>query len=70
MKTILSIIQIILSISLSGLIFLQAKGQNEGNSNILSETGGERRGWEKFMFNLTLVITALFLLSSIIQLIN
>ena len=69
MKIILSVIQIILSITLSSLIFLQDKGTNENNSNILSDTGSERRGWEKFIFNLTLVITALFLASSIIQLI-
>jgi len=69
MKITLSIIQIILSVALSTLIFLQAKGTNESNSNILSDTGSERRGWEKFIFNLTLFVTALFLVSSIIQLI-
>lgn len=70
MKIALSVIQIILSVSLSALIFLQAKGQNESNSNILSDNGGERRGWEKFIFNLTVFITILFLASSIAQLIN
>ncbi len=70
MKITLSIIQILLSIFLSALIFLQAKGQNEANSNILSDTGSQRRGWEKFIFNLTLVVTVLFLISSIAQLIN
>lgn len=70
MKIALSIIQIALSIILSALIFLQAKGQNESNSNILSDTGSERRGWEKFIFNLTVFITILFLISSITQLIN
>lgn len=69
MKITLSIIQIILSITLSTLIFLQAKGTNESNSNILSDTGNQRRGWEKFIFNLTLFVTVLFLISSIIQLI-
>lgn len=70
MKTALSAIQIILSVILSALIFLQAKGTNESNSNILSDTAGERRGWEKFIFNLTIFITILFLVSSIAQLIN
>lgn len=70
MKIALSVIQIILSVILSALIFLQAKGQNESNSNILSDTAGERRGWEKFIFNLTIFITILFLTSSIAQLIN
>jgi len=70
MKTALSVIQIILSIFLSALIFLQAKGANESNSNILPSNVGERRGWEKFIFNLTIFITILFLISSIVQLIN
>ncbi len=70
MKIALSIVQITLSIILSALIFLQAKGQNESNSNILSDTGSKRRGWEKFIFNLTVFITILFLISSITQLIN
>ncbi|MFA7300975.1 MAG: preprotein translocase subunit SecG [Candidatus Shapirobacteria bacterium] len=70
MKVTLSIIQIILSVVLSALIFLQAKGNNESNSNILSDTAGERRGWEKFIFNLTIFITFLFLVSSIVQFIS
>jgi protein translocase SecG subunit len=69
MKTTFSIIQIILSLILSTLIFLQAQGRNENNSNILSSTGSEKRGWEKMMFNLTIFITFLFLTSSIVQLI-
>jgi len=68
MKIALSVIQIILSVALSTLIFLQAKGTNESNSNILSDNGAQRRGWEKFIFNLTLFITVLFLISSIVQL--
>jgi len=70
MKIALSIIQIILSVTLSALIFLQAKGTNESNSNILSDIGAQRRGWEKFIFNLTIFVTILFLISSIIQLLN
>lgn len=70
MTTTLIIIQILLSVILSALIFIQAKGNNENNSNILSDTSSQRRGWDKFLFNLTLFITFLFLISSIIQLIN
>lgn len=70
MNTILTIIQIILSLTLTALIFLQAKGTNESNSNILSDSASQRRGWEKFIFNLTLFVTFLFLISSIIQFIN
>lgn len=66
MKITLTIFQIILCIVLSALIFLQSKGANE-NSNILSESSTQRRGWEKVLFNLTLFIIFLFLISSIIQ---
>jgi len=69
MKLVLIVIQIILSIVLTALIFLQAKGTNEANSNILSDTGTQRRGWEKFIFNLTVFITVIFIISSIAQLI-
>jgi len=66
MNIALIIIQIILCISLSTLIFLQSKGSNE-NSNILSESNSQRRGWEKILFNLTLFNILLFLISSIVQ---
>jgi len=66
MNTALTIIQIILCLLLSGLIFMQSKGSSE-NNNILSETTSQRRGWEKILFNLTLFIILLFLISSIIQ---
>ena len=67
MKTTLIIIQIVLSILLSTLIFLQSNGDTESQSNILSSTTVEKRGWEKIMFNFTIFIIALFLISSIIQ---
>lgn len=67
MKTTLVIIQIILSILLSALIFLQSNGNTESRSNILSTTTVEKRGWEKIMFNFTIFIIVLFLISSVIQ---
>jgi len=67
MKTTLIITQIVLSILLSTLIFLQSNGDTESQSNILSSTTVEKRGWEKIMFNFTIFIIALFLISSIIQ---
>lgn len=67
MKTTLVIIQIILSIVLASLIFLQSNGDTESRSNIMSTTNFEKRGWEKVMFNLTIVTIILFLISSIIQ---
>ncbi len=67
MKNTLVIIQIILSILLSALIFLQSNGDTESRSNILSSTNNEKRGWEKVAFNFTIFIIVLFLVSSIIQ---
>lgn len=66
MKTALIIFQIIICLLLTALIFLQSKGSNE-NNNILSESTSQRRGWEKILFNLTLFVILLFLLSSIVQ---
>jgi len=66
MKTTLIIIQIILSIILSALIFLQTGDDSESRSNLMSSTP-EKRGWEKIMFNLTIFVIVIFILSSIIQ---
>jgi len=66
MQQILVIIQIILSISLIGVILIQAKGVGLGRA---WGGGGEfyksRRGVEKVIFRLTVVLVALFLASSI-----
>ena len=67
MKNILIIIQIVLSLILATLIFLQSNGDTESQSNIMSSTNFEKRGWDKVIFNLTIVIIVLFLISSIIQ---
>ena len=67
MKNTLVIIQIVLSILLSALIFLQSNGDTESRSNILSSTTVEKRGWEKVMFNFTIFIVVIFLISSVIQ---
>jgi protein translocase SecG subunit len=67
MKTFLVIVQIVLSIILTVLIFLQSSGDTESRSNIMSTTNYEKRGWEKVTFNFTIFILILFLISSIIQ---
>ncbi|HOR01725.1 MAG TPA: preprotein translocase subunit SecG [Candidatus Woesebacteria bacterium] len=66
MKTFLIIIQIILSLTLSVLIFLQSSGETESRSNLINNVP-EKRGWEKVMFNLTIFIIVLFIVSSIVQ---
>jgi len=67
MKNTFIIIQIILSILLATLIFLQSNGDTESRSNIMSNVSVEKRGWEKVMFNFTIFVVILFLISSIIQ---
>lgn len=67
MKTILIVFQIILSLILSALIFLQSQNDTESRSNILSNVNTQKRGWEKTLFVITLILLAVFLLSSIIQ---
>jgi len=67
MKTTLAIIQIILSLGLATLIFFQSNGDTESRSNIMSAVSTEKRGWEKVMFNFTILIIILFIISSIIQ---
>jgi protein translocase SecG subunit len=67
MKTALIIIQIILSLLLSALIFLQSSGDTESKSNILSTNNFQKRGWEKMIYVFTIFILAIFLISSIVQ---
>lgn len=67
--TILSIIQLILSILLMTVILLQQKGGGlgaafGGSSNVYST----KRGIDKILFNITIVISVLFLLISVISL--
>ncbi len=67
----MQLIQVIISIALVVLIILQAKGTGLG-----SLFGGDsgmgitktRRGLEKTLFQVTIILGALFLLNSIIQL--
>jgi len=67
MKNILSIIQIILSLLLITLVFLQANNSSDNKSNFISDINIEKRGWEKIIFILTIIILAVFIISSIIQ---
>ncbi|MGI5840829.1 MAG: preprotein translocase subunit SecG [Patescibacteria group bacterium] len=69
MNTALTIIQILLSVLLITLIFLQSNGEGEYKTNILSTVSYEKRGWEKFLFTLTFLVLSLFILSSIVQII-
>jgi protein translocase SecG subunit len=68
MKTILTVIQIVVALLLMGAILIQAKGTGFGRS-----WGGSssftRRGLEKLIFKATFILSALFLIISILQLV-
>lgn len=70
MKNLILILQIIVSVSLIILIILQAKGVGLGRA---WGGGGEfyksRRGVEKIVFNLTIILVVVFLITSILSLI-
>lgn len=68
MKQTISVIQIIISILLVAAIVIQAKGT--GLSSTFGGSGDfyrSKRGIEKTLFILTIVLAALFLLSSVIN---
>ena len=64
MKTPLTIIQIVISVLLIGVILLQAKGTGLGN--VFGGGGGEmyrsKRGMEKILYTGTFILMILFLL--------
>jgi protein translocase SecG subunit len=67
MKTALTVLQIILSLALIILIFLQSSGDNESRGNLFSTTNVAKRGWERIIFIATFFIFGLFIISSIVQ---
>ncbi|MBU1088438.1 preprotein translocase subunit SecG [Patescibacteria group bacterium] len=67
MKNILTIIQIVLSILLTSLVFLQNNSNQNSQSNIIAPIQNQKRGWEKMIFIFTITTIMLFLISSIIQ---
>lgn len=68
----LQLIQIILSLALIGLVLFQAGGSG-GIGNLFGGSGGgavqrTRRGLEKTIFQLTIGVSAAFILNAILQL--
>jgi len=69
MKQILTVIQIVVSLGLIGLILIQAKGTGLGRT--FGSGGGtsfSRRGLEKLLFRLTFIFAAIFIVISILEL--
>lgn len=69
MKQALTIIQIVVSIILIGLILVQARGTGFGRSSGIGGASFTRRGLEKLIFRLTFVVVFLFIVLSILQLV-
>lgn len=67
-KLYLNIIQIILSILLVGLIIIQSKGSGLGPLGGNIGVYSTKRGIEKLFFNLTIILSTLFFISSLVQL--
>jgi preprotein translocase subunit SecG len=64
MKNFLTVMQVLVSISMIGLVLLQAKGAGLGGS--LSNVGyRSKRGTEKVVFLATIILGLVFLLVSI-----
>ncbi len=74
LTTALHIIQIIISLALIIVIILQARGMGLGSLFGGGDAGGmgitkTRRGLERTLFQITILLAALFLLVSVVQLI-
>jgi preprotein translocase subunit SecG len=70
-ETLLLIVQIILGVSLTTLVLIQAKGVGLGTpfGGGLWATYSTKRGVEKLVFNLTIVLAFFFFLSSLVLLV-
>ena len=68
----LQIIQVIISVALVVVIILQARGQGLGSLFGGGDSGmgitKTRRGLERTLFQITIILAALFLLNAVIQL--
>jgi protein translocase SecG subunit len=70
MQTFLSVAQIIVSIALIALVAIQGKGGGLGSAFGANYAAfSKRRGFEKFVFTMTIACSVLFLIFSILSLI-
>lgn len=68
MKQFFLILQIVLSVFMIGLIILQNKDEGMGRTvGTQLASFSTRRGIEKFLYAATIIITALFLISSLVN---
>lgn len=68
MITVINIVEIIISITLIAILLLQIKGEGIGGAfGSDNPVYHQRRGLEATLFNLTIVIAAIFLLFSLVS---
>lgn len=69
MKTAMLIVQIVVAVALSICILLQARGAGLGGAfGESSEQYRSKRGVEQLLFRTTIVLSALFIIASIVNL--
>ncbi|MEP7289625.1 MAG: preprotein translocase subunit SecG [Chloroflexota bacterium] len=72
LQTALQIIQVIIAIALIVVIILQARGQGLGSLFGGGDSGmgitKTRRGLERTLFQITIILAALFMINSVLQL--
>jgi protein translocase SecG subunit len=69
MKNVLMVSQIILALSITILILVQSKGTGFGRAWGSSSVSFTRRGLEKIVYRATFILSALFILVSLLQLV-
>ena len=67
MSSAINLVQIILSVALVVVILLQVRGQGGGLFGSAESSYRTRRGIEKILFQLTIVLIAVFLTTSILS---
>lgn len=67
MQTLLNIVQILVSILLVAIILLQVRGQGTTLFGGTESSYRTRRGIEKFLFNATIVLVGVFIVTSILS---
>lgn len=69
MKNIIIVIQIVISILLAGSILLQSRGTGLGSTfGGGTEQYRSKRGFERLLFRLTIVLISLFFITSVLNL--
>ena len=67
MQTIMNVVQIVVSVVMVVVILLQVRGQGGGLFGSSEGSYRTRRGVEKLLFQLTIFLVAIFLLTSIVS---